>query len=231
MSTWGQFSLQESISSPIEEFIYFHDFANIILLFILSFVRIFMCKMLKSSIIHKGLVEGHLLECIWTLVPGVILIQLALPSLVLLYTLEESIRLKCVSLKVIGHQWYWSYNYPEYKGMNNREFLDFDSYIKSEELLNKGEFRLLEVDNRVSLPNFSPIRLLVTRADVLHAWALPRIGVKADAVPGRLNQINMESNRVGVFYGQCSEICGANHRFIPIVVQFLRFKDWAKLIF
>jgi len=91
--------------------------------------------------------------------------------------------------------------------------------------LKLGEFRLLDVDNRVSLPNFSPIRLLVTRADVLHAWALPRIGVKSDAVPGRLNQITLETHSIGVFYGQCSEICGANHRFIPIVIQFLDFKD------
>ena len=231
LSSWAQFSLQESMSSPIEEFIYFHDFANMVLLFILRFVSIFMVKILKNSIIHKGLVEGHLLECIWTLVPGIILIQLALPSLVLLYTLEESIRIKSIVLKVIGHQWYWSYNYPEYKNVRNSDIVDFDSYIKQLDSLDLGEFRLLEVDNRVSLPNFFPVRLLITSSDVLHAWALPRIGVKADAVPGRLNQINMESNRIGVFYGQCSEICGANHRFIPIVVQFLDFKDWFNLLF
>lgn len=230
MSTWAQISLQESISSPIEEFIYFHDFANIILLFILRFVSIFLGKILKRVILHKGLIEGHLLECIWTVVPGVILIQLALPSLVLLYTLEESIRIKSITLKAIGHQWYWSYNYPEYKGLVKEELIYFDSYIKSSDSLEKGEFRLLETDNRVRLPNFSPVRLLITSSDVLHAWALPRLGVKADAVPGRLNQINVESNSVGVFYGQCSEICGANHRFIPIVVQFLRFKDWIKTL-
>lgn len=226
MFIWSQLSLQESMSSPIEEFIYFHDFANIILLFILRFVRIFISKILKRPIIHKGLVEGHLLECIWTLVPGIILIHLALPSLVLLYTLEESIGIKSITLKIIGHQWYWRYNYPEYRNVKNKEFTEFDSYIKPLTSLISGEFRLLEVDNRVNLPKFSPIRLLITSSDVLHAWALPRLGVKADAVPGRLNQINLESNRVGVFYGQCSEICGANHRFIPIVVQFIEFKDW-----
>lgn len=231
MSTWSQLNLQQARSSPIEEFIFFHDFANIILLFILLFVGTLLWKMLTNQVIHNGLIEGHFLECIWTLLPGLVLIQLALPSLVLLYTLEESIRFKRITLKAIGHQWYWSYNYPEYENVIRSDNISFDSYMIPTNELNRGEFRLLDVDNRVTLPNFSPIRVLVTRADVLHAWALPRIGVKTDATPGRLNQINLETHFVGVFYGQCSEICGANHRFIPIVIQFTDFKDWVKSLY
>jgi len=230
LSTWSQLNLQDAISSPIEEFIYFHDFANLILLFILVFVATLLTKILNNSVIHKGLVEGHLLECVWTLVPGLILIQLALPSLVLLYTLEESISAKSVTLKAVGHQWYWNYRYPEYTSLLESDKLNFDSYIIPASDLAQGDFRLLEVDNRVTLPNYSPIRLLASRSDVLHAWALPRLGVKTDAVPGRLNQINLETHSIGVFYGQCSEICGANHRFIPIVIQFTDFKDWLKTL-
>jgi cytochrome c oxidase subunit 2 len=214
----------------MEEFTYFHDFANLVLLFILISVSILMFTILTNTVIHKGLIEGHLLEFIWTFVPGLILIQLALPSLVLLYSLEDFVGAKCICLKAIGHQWYWSYNYPEYENLSSIDSTRFDSYIIPTAELSKGEFRLLDVDNRVTLPHFSPVRLLVTRADVLHAWAVPRLGVKTDAIPGRLNQINFESHFIGVFYGQCSEICGANHSFMPIVVQFTDFKDWVKTL-
>jgi cytochrome c oxidase subunit 2 len=210
MSTWAQFNLQDAFSPVIEEFIYFHDFTNIILLFILMFVGIILARILSNKVIHKSLLEGQILECIWTLIPALILIQIALPSLVLLYTLEEYRRDKGISLKATGHQWYWR----------------FDAYIISENDLKLGEFRLLETDNRVSLPRQIPVRVLVTSADVLHAWAIPRLGLKVDAVPGRLNQLRIEINAVGVFYGQCSEICGANHRFIPISIQFLKIDDW-----
>jgi cytochrome c oxidase subunit 2 len=167
------------------------------------------------------------LECIWTVLPALILIQVALPSLVLLYTLEESIfndEIR-VNLKVVGHQWYWNYSYPDLS-LNSGDVVQYDSYITPTNLLNPGEFRLLEVDNRVVLPSLLPVRILITRADVLHAWTIPRLGVKADAVPGRLNQLNMQANIEGVFYGQCSEICGANHRFIPIVAEFIPFLSW-----
>lgn len=224
MSTWTQFNLQDAFSPVIEEFIYFHDFTNIILLFILTFVGVILIRILLNRIIHKSLLEGQILECIWTLIPALILIQIALPSLVLLYTLEEYSRDKGISLKTTGHQWYWRYEYPELKRI--RENKRFDSYITIENELVLGDFRLLETDNRVNLPRQTPIRILVTRADVLHSWAIPRLGLKVDAIPGRLNQLNVEISTVGVFYGQCSEICGANHRFMPIAVQFLKIDDW-----
>ena len=225
MSSWSQLGLQDAFSPVIEEFIYFHDFTNIILLFILRFVGLILTRILFNKIIHKSLLEGQVLECIWTLIPALILIQIALPSLVLLYTLEEYRRDKGISLKATGHQWYWSYEYPEFSA--DRNIVRFDSYmIPSNELL-PGDFRLLETDNRVRLPRQIPIRILVTRGDVLHSWAIPRLGLKVDAVPGRLNQLRVEVNSVGVFYGQCSEICGANHRFMPISTQFLKIEDWA----
>jgi len=229
MSSWAQLSLQDAFTPVIEEFIYFHDFTNIILLFILRFVGLILNRILFNKIIHKSLLEGQILECIWTLIPALILIQIALPSLVLLYTLEEYRRNKGLSLKAIGHQWYWRYEYPE---LHNENFSGgFDSYMASQAELQPGRFRLLETDNRVSLPAQIPIRVLITRGDVLHAWTVPRLGLKVDAVPGRLNQLRLEINSVGVFYGQCSEICGANHRFIPIRIQFLSIEDWANLKF
>ena len=231
MSTWSQFGLQDAFSPVIEEFIYFHDFTNMILLFILRFVGFILTSILFNKIIHKSLLEGQILECIWTLIPALILIQIALPSLVLLYTLEEYRRDKGVSLKATGHQWYWRYEYPEISSLSENGPSRFDSYITPENELIKGDFRLLETDNRVNLPSQIPIRILVTRADVLHSWAMPRLGLKVDAVPGRLNQLSIEINAVGVFYGQCSEICGANHRFIPIAIQFLRIDDWATIRF
>ncbi len=233
MSTWAQLGLQDAFSPVIEEFIYFHDFTNIILLFILRFVGLIIARVIFNKVIHKSLLEGQVLECIWTLIPALILIQIALPSLVLLYTLEEYRREKGVSLKATGHQWYWSYEYPEFyfsSSSDDYSLFTFDSYIVNSNDIKGGEFRLLETDNRVNLPSQIPIRILVTRGDVLHAWAMPSLGLKVDAVPGRLNQLRVEINSTGVFYGQCSEICGANHRFIPISIQFLRIRDWADRI-
>jgi cytochrome c oxidase subunit 2 len=231
MSTWSQFGLQDAFSPVMEEFIYFHDFTNMILLFILRFVGLILNRIIFNKIIHKSLLEGQILECIWTLIPALILIQIALPSLVLLYTLEEYRRDKGVSLKATGHQWYWRYEYPEINPLSERGPSRFDSYIVAEGDLIKGDFRLLETDNRVNLPSQIPIRVLVTSADVLHSWAMPRLGLKVDAVPGRLNQLRVEINAVGVFYGQCSEICGANHSFMPITLQFLNINDWASIRF
>lgn len=228
MSSWSQIGLQDAFSPVIEEFIYFHDFTNIILLFILRFVGLILIRILFNKVIHKSLLEGQVLECIWTLIPALILIQIALPSLVLLYTLEEYRGDKGISLKATGHQWYWRYEYPEFFSRNEERspVLRFDAYITPTSALEIGEFRLLETDNRVNLPSQVPLRILVTRGDVLHAWAIPSLGLKVDAVPGRLNQLRVEINSAGVFYGQCSEICGANHRFIPIATQFLKIEDW-----
>lgn len=226
MSTWRQLGLQDAFSPVLEEFLYFHDFTNIILVFILGFTGAILSRIFFNKIIHKSLLERQVLERIWTLIPALILIQIALPSLVLLYTLEENSRNLGITLKVLAHQWFWSYELPQIASEDTR----FDSYIIKTRDCDSGIFRLLETDNRVSLPAQTPIRILVTREDVLHAWAMPSLGLKVDAIPGRLNQLNTEINIVGVFYGQCREICGANHRFMPITIESIKFSDWLKLV-
>jgi cytochrome c oxidase subunit 2 len=143
---------------------------------------------------------------------------IAVPSFGLLYSLDELID-PTVTLKVVGHQWYWSYEYSDYATLEGGESLNFDSYMIATEDLTHGSFRLLEVDNRVVLPVNTHIRVLVTAADVLHSWAVPSFGIKVDACPGRLSQASLFIKREGVYYGQCSEICGVNHGFMPIVVK------------
>lgn len=180
----------------------------------------FLCK---SPLIHRGLHEGQALECIWTLLPALVLIQVALPSLILLYTLDDTSS-SVITLKAVGHQWYWSY---EIRDLGERVGVELDAYIvNTHDLATTEGFRLLETDNRPLLPLITQIRLVVRRADVLHSWTVPSLGVKADATPGRLNQAKFISFRPGMAYGQCSEICGANHRFIPIALEFGRAVDF-----
>lgn len=168
--------------------------------------------------INQGLVEIQIVEWVWTLIPAVLLLQIALPSLLLLYMLDETVD-RALTVKTIGHQWYWSYEYSDFWTVKRGQGLEFDSYIIPRVELERGIFRLLEVDNRTVLPAHTQVRVLVSSADVLHSWTVPSLGVKADAVPGRLNQLKFIIQRPGLYFGQCSEICGANHRFIPIVVE------------
>lgn len=204
---------------------FFHDHAIIIITLIISLVRYALFSLALTPLTNRYTYEAQTIETIWTILPAIILLFLALPSLRLLYLIDE-VRNPLVTLKAIGHQWYWSYEYSDFKN------LEFDSYILPTEELTPGQYRLLEVDNRAILPITAEIRLLVTAADVIHSWTIPRIGVKADAIPGRLNQLGFTLIRPGVFYGQCSEICGANHSFIPIVVEsvnYNRFLKWLTL--
>nr|AKT93968.1 cytochrome oxidase subunit 2 [Vermamoeba vermiformis] len=170
-------------------------------------------------------VHNTKLEIIWTIIPTIILIFIAVPSFILLYSLDEVIN-PSVTLKAIGHQWYWSYEYSDYTEENS---INFDSYMITEGDLEFGQFRLLEVDNRVVLPINTHIRVLITAGDVLHSWAVPSMNVKADAVPGRLNQLTLFIKRPGVYYGQCSELCGVNHAFMPIVIEAVslwNYSNW-----
>jgi cytochrome c oxidase subunit 2 len=162
--------------------------------------------------------HASLLEIIWTLIPAIILFFLSIPSFTLLYSLDDLID-PLVTIKIVGHQWYWSYEYSDYSILEGGNNLGFDSYMLNTNDLTKGSFRLLEVDNRILLPINTHIRLLVTAADVLHSWAVPSFGIKVDACPGRLSQASLFIKREGVYYGQCSEICGVNHGFMPIVVK------------
>lgn len=222
MSTWLQFGFQDSASPLIEQLIFFHDHAIIILILITTLVGYFMISLTLNTFVNRFLLDGQIIEIIWTVFPALILVAIALPSLRLLYLIDE-VAEPALTVKAIGHQWYWSYEYSDFSN------IEFDSYIIPEDSLKEGEFRLLEVDNRVILPYLTQVRLLVRAADVIHSWTVPGLGVKADAVPGRLNQLSLLFNRPGVFYGQCSEICGANHRFMPIRVESIspsHFLKW-----
>ena len=165
-----------------------------------------------------------LIELIWTITPALILIAIAFPSFRLLYLLDEVIS-PTVTIKVVGHQWYWSYEYSDYINVSG-ESIEFDSYMLPDSDLELGQFRLLDVDNKVVIPTDTHIRLIVTGADVIHSFAVPSLGLKIDAVPGRLNQTSMLAERTGVFYGQCSEICGVYHGFMPIAIEAVSVQEY-----
>ena len=180
---------------------------------------------------QKPIIFAHntLLEIIWTIIPAVILMVIAIPSFGLLYSMDEIID-PAITLKAIGHQWYWSYEYSDYNVSTNKS-IAFDSYMIAEDDLQSGQLRLLEVDNRIVLPVKTHIRVIVTATDVIHSWAIPAFGVKIDAIPGRLNQVSMFIEREGVYYGQCSELCGVNHGFMPIVVEAVSIDDFIDFIY
>nr|ANJ70294.1 cytochrome c oxidase subunit 2 [Acilius sulcatus] len=223
MATWSNFNLQDGASPLMEQLSFFHDHTLMILTMITILVGYLMFSLFFNKYINRYLLEGQTIEVIWTVLPAIILVFIALPSLRLLYLLDE-ISNPWLTLKSIGHQWYWSYEYSDFKK------LEFDSYMIPTKELNNDGFRLLDVDNRIVLPFNSQIRILVSAMDVLHSWTIPALGVKIDATPGRLNQTNFFMNRPGLFYGQCSEICGANHSFMPIVIESVPTRIFIKWI-
>nr|ABV71230.1 cytochrome oxidase subunit II [Geranomyia advena] len=212
MATWNNLNLQDSASPIMEQLSFFHDHAMLIITMITVLVGYLMASLFYNKFTNRYLLSGQTIEVIWTILPAFTLIFIALPSLRLLYLMDE-INNPTITLKTIGHQWYWSYEYSDFLN------IEFDSYMIPTNDLEINGFRLLDVDNRIVLPMNSQIRILVTAADVLHSWTIPALGVKVDATPGRLNQTNFLINRPGLFYGQCSEICGANHSFMPIVIE------------
>jgi cytochrome c oxidase subunit 2 len=176
----------------------------------------------------KGINHNTFIEIVWTLVPAFILMIIAIPSFALLYSMEEFIE-PTLTVKCTGHQWYWCYEYSNCKKSEIAEHIDgvkFESYMIPTEDLEEGNLRLLEVDNQLYLPTKTHIQVTVTAADVIHCWTVPSLGVKIDACPGRLNQTTMFIKREGVFYGQCSELCGVNHGFMPIVVNAVSMYDF-----
>lgn len=170
----------------------------------------------------KNFTHSNKIEIIWTTIPALLLLSLASPSFSLLYSLDEIITPE-LTLKILGHQWYWTYEISDYKFCSSikKEF-KFSCYLLTNDFLKNsdslGLFRLLETNKRTILPTNTHIRLLITATDVLHSWTIPSFGIKVDACPGRLNQANLFIKRIGIFFGQCSEICGVNHGFMPIVV-------------
>nr|ABY55881.1 cytochrome oxidase subunit II [Pterostichus herculaneus]ABY55917.1 cytochrome oxidase subunit II [Pterostichus protractus] len=223
MATWSNLSLQNSNSPLMEQLTFFHDHTLMILTMITMLVGYLMMTLSYNKYINRYLLEGQTIEVIWTILPAITLVFIALPSLQLLYLLDE-VSNPLMTLKSIGHQWYWSYEYSDFK------MLEFDSFLISSNEMKNNNFRLLDVDNRIILPFNAQIRVLVTATDVIHSWTIPALGVKIDATPGRLNQTNFFMNRVGLFYGQCSEICGANHSFMPIVIESVPINTFVKWI-
>nr|QMQ99633.1 cytochrome c oxidase subunit II [Spodoptera exigua]QTZ20427.1 cytochrome c oxidase subunit 2 [Spodoptera exigua]UDP55403.1 cytochrome c oxidase subunit 2 [Spodoptera exigua] len=223
MATWSNLNLQNSASPLMEQIIFFHDHTLIILIMITVLVGYLMSSLLFNKFINRFLLEGQMIELIWTILPAITLIFIALPSLRLLYLLDE-LNNPLITLKSIGHQWYWSYEYSDFHN------IEFDSYMISPNEMSNSNFRLLDVDNRIILPMNNQIRIMVTATDVIHSWTVPSLGVKVDANPGRLNQTNFFINRPGIFYGQCSEICGANHSFMPIVIESISIKNFINWI-
>nr|YP_010172990.1 cytochrome c oxidase subunit II [Caranx crysos]QSH90816.1 cytochrome c oxidase subunit II [Caranx crysos]WNH17944.1 cytochrome c oxidase subunit II [Caranx crysos]WNH19478.1 cytochrome c oxidase subunit II [Caranx caballus] len=218
----SQLGFQDAASPLMEELLHFHDHALMIVFLISTLVLYIIVAMVTAKFTDKLILDSQEIEIIWTVLPAVILILIALPSLRILYLMDE-INDPHLTIKAMGHQWYWSYEYTDYQD------LGFDSYMIPTQDLTPGQFRLLEADHRMVIPMNSPVRVLISAEDVLHSWAVPALGVKVDAVPGRLNQATFIVNRPGVYYGQCSEICGANHSFMPIVVEAVpleHFENW-----
>nr|WNH37104.1 cytochrome c oxidase subunit II [Sphagemacrurus grenadae] len=215
----AQLGFQDAASPLMEELLYFHDHTLMVVFLISTYVLYIITVMITTSLTNTLSSDSEEMEIIWTLLPALVLILVALPSLRILYLMDE-IDNPHLTIKALGHQWYWSYEYADF------DDLEFDAYMILTQDLLPGEFRLLETDSRVVIPFDSPIRMLVSAEDVLHSWTVPALGLKMDAVPGRLNQLTFMGARPGVFYGQCSEICGANHSFMPIVLEIVPLKDF-----
>nr|YP_008994779.1 cytochrome c oxidase subunit II [Polypterus palmas buettikoferi]ADG95273.1 cytochrome c oxidase subunit II [Polypterus palmas buettikoferi] len=219
----AQLGLQDASSPIMEELLHFHDHALMIVFLISTLVLYIITTTVSTKLTNKHLLDAQEIEMIWTVMPALVLVTIALPSLRILYLMDE-VNDPHLTIKATGHQWYWSYEYTDY------ETLNFDSYMIPTQDLVPGQFRLLDTDNRMIVPTSSPVRMLITAEDVLHSWAVPSLGLKMDAVPGRLNQATFIATRPGIFFGQCSEICGANHSFMPIAIESTPvkyFESWS----
>nr|YP_010610931.1 cytochrome c oxidase subunit II [Hebius craspedogaster]WAP91765.1 cytochrome c oxidase subunit II [Hebius craspedogaster] len=219
----AQLSLQEAVGPTMEEVVFLHDHVLLLTCLMSLVVMMFAMTTTLSTLTHNDPTEEvEQLEAAWTAAPIMILILTALPSVRSLYLMEEVFD-PYLTIKATGHQWYWNYEYSD------ETQISFDSYMIQTKDLQPGSPRLLEVDHRMVMPANLQTRVVVTAEDVLHSWTIPSLGVKVDAIPGRLNQIPLATSRTGTFFGQCSEICGANHSFMPIAVEaipLLHFEQW-----
>nr|WKK30308.1 cytochrome oxidase c subunit 2 [Symmorphus murarius] len=212
MHTWKSFFMQDSNSPNMDQLIFFHDLTMLILILITSVITYIFYFLMINKLTNRFMMNEHMIELIWTIIPMITLLFIAMPSLKILYLLEESSP-PILSVKSIGHQWYWQYEMSDYSN------IDFESFLIPYTSEHPWLIRLLDVDNRLILPFNSSIRLILTSNDVIHSWTIPSLGIKIDATPGRINQVLMFMNRPGIYFGQCSEICGANHSFMPIVLE------------
>jgi len=222
-----QLSIQDPATNCLEWMANFYDLIMADLVLVLAVIFFLIITLLTDPIHHKNsnsyFSHSQNLEIFWTIVPALILLSIAYPSFNLLYSLDD-LTDPILTVKIIGHQWYWSYEFLDLD-FQSREF---DSYMVPTEDLFFGEFRLLTTDTQLTLPKTIPIKLLITSADVLHSWAVPSFGVKVDACPGRLNEASLYVKRSGLYFGQCSEICGVNHGFMPIMVKINSIDSWVE---
>jgi len=232
-----QMGFQDSASPGYARIVEFHDYICFFLVvisvgvfWILSLIIYYFrvpsprSNKFDRNIVLKYWTHGTIIELVWTITPSIILMIIAKPSFALLYLLDEVIS-PAVTLKVVGHQWFWSFEYSDYE-TESGDPIEFDSYMIPENDLEAGQLRLLDVDNKVILPEDTHTRIIAQGADVIHDYAVPSLGLKIDAVPGRLNQGSILIERLGVFYGQCSEICGVYHGFMPTVVESVSHIDY-----
>nr|UKG19922.1 cytochrome c oxidase subunit 2 [Haemaphysalis longicornis] len=215
-------SFPDSNSPIMEQMSFFHDHSMLIILMITIITIYMVMNIIINNLTSRSMMEGQEIEIIWTIIPAITLIFIAMPSLHLLYLTDELFSSQ-MSIKIIGHQWYWSYEYSDF----NKEF---DSFMIPEQEMMKNSFRLLDTDNNLVIPFNTTIKFLITSADVIHSWSLPSLSIKMDAIPGRLNQAFSFAKRPGMFYGQCSEICGTNHSFMPISLEIVKMKNFIKFI-
>ena len=219
-----QLGFQKAASESMRDIVTFHD--NLLLPIIIAisefvlFLMLYACVRFRASANPNPSKRTHnvTVEVLWTLIPCLILIVMAVPSFKILYK-QDAIPKADLTIKAIGYQWYWGYEYPD-------ENLVFDSYMIEEKDLKADQPRLLAVDNEVVVPVGKVVKVLITANDVLHAWALPSFGVKRDAVPGRINETWFKAEKVGTYYGQCSELCGIKHAFMPIAVKVVSEEDY-----
>ena len=214
---WG-IGLQQAASPVMERITSFNDLVFIVALVITVFVMALLLYVVfrysaKRNPMPSKNTHNTLIEVAWTVVPIIVLVVIAIPSFRLVYFMDRTEEAE-MTIKAIGHQWYWSYEYPDFDDFSLDSFM-----IQDKEELEDDQPWLLETDTRVVLPVDTTIRVLVTADDVIHAWAMPAFGIKIDAVPGRLNETWVRVDREGVYYGQCSELCGADHAFMPIAVE------------
>ena len=221
-----QLGFQKSASKSMSDIVLFHDYMLLpiitaITVFVL-FLVIYACIRFRATKNKIASQTSHntTIEIVWTLVPCLILIIMAVPSFKVLYS-QDKVPPADVTVKAICYQWYWGYEYPD-------ENIIFDSYMIEDKDLKANQPRLLSVDNEVVVPVNKNIKVLITANDVLHAWALPSFGVKRDAVPGRINETWFKADRTGTFYGQCSELCGIKHAFMPITVRVVTDEEYKK---
>nr|QVD40453.1 cytochrome c oxidase subunit 2 [Ixodes (Pholeoixodes) sp. YTF-2021a]UNO53626.1 cytochrome c oxidase subunit 2 [Ixodes (Pholeoixodes) sp.] len=222
MMTWSNIMFSNSNSPIMEQMIFFHDHSMLIIMMITIITLYMIINIMMNSFSSRFLMEGQEIETIWTIIPAITLIFIAFPSLRLLYMLDESFS-PSITIKIIGHQWYWSYELSDFN-------VEFDSFMIPPTEMKTNSFRLLDVDNRMVIPFNSHIKFLISSADVIHSWTIPSLGVKMDAIPGRLNQSFAYPKRPGIFFGQCSEICGANHSFMPICMEITSPNNFIKWI-